>query len=70
MKFKTVWIGLAVMALALSACGSTDRSQEKISVVEGFLDASNNEQWNDAAGYLAEDVIFETPTGNSQGRGV
>lgn len=69
MKYRYVFVGLVSLALALTACGGTDDSQQKISVVESFLAASNGQEWNDAAGYLAEDVVFTTPTGNSEGRG-
>jgi len=59
--------GLMVMVAVLAACGGTDTDDDKIVVVESFLSASNNQNWDEASEYLADDVVFETPTGETTG---
>lgn len=68
MKFIKTVIVLALLSLLLMACGGAESSDDKITVVENYIAATNAQDWEEAATYLAEDVVFTTPTGNCTGR--
>jgi len=61
-----------LFVLLLSACGgqATRNDEEMISLVEKFQTATNEENWEEAASYLAEDVIYTVPQGTLVGRDV
>lgn len=67
MKTQRVFAGLTVLAVALTACAGAETDEDKVAVVAGWLSASNDRDWETAASFLAEDVVFETPTGTSRG---
>ena len=69
MRRKTITLTLLILSLLLGACGSSANSEENmITVVDKFQAARNEGNWELAASYLAEDVVWETPTGNLNGR--
>jgi len=69
MKQKTITLILLMLALILGACGPAANSDEAlISIVDEFQTARNEGKWEKAASYLAEDVVWETPTGSVTGR--
>lgn len=70
MKSRIVALTLVLFALLLFACSgqATSDDEELISLVEKFQTARNEGNWDLAASYLAEDVVWETPSGNSVGR--
>jgi len=69
MKRKTIPLTLLIFAFLLGACGpASDSDQAMIAVVENFQTANKAGDWEKAASYLAENVVWETPTGNVTGR--
>jgi len=70
MKRRMIALMFLLFALLLSACSgqATRNEEEMISLVEKFQTARNEGDWDAAASYLAEDVVWETPTGTSVGR--
>ena len=59
---------IAWLSVVLIACGGAETTDDKIAVVEQYIAATNAKDWEEAAKYLAEDVVFTTPTGNCTGR--
>jgi len=70
MKRRMIALMFLLFVLLLSACGgqSTRNDKEMISLVEKFQTARNEGNWDLAASYLAEDVVWDTPTGSVTGR--
>jgi len=69
MKRKTITLLLLTLAMLLAACGSSSNNDdEMIAIVDKFQAARNESNWDLAASYLAEDIVWETPTGNVTGR--
>ncbi len=67
MKRTGVLFVLIMLGTALAACRSAENSQEKIAVVERYIMATNEKDRDQAASYLADDVVFDTPTGRCEG---
>lgn len=72
MKLRTIVMALLITSLLLSACGSqaSPKEEEMISLVEKFQIAKNEANWEKAASYLAEDVIYDVPQGTLVGRDI
>lgn len=70
MKTGKSYLALLMLTLILAACGGQtgNTNDEMISVVDQFQTARNDGDWELAASFLAEDVVWETPTGNLIGR--
>lgn len=70
MKRKMITLTLIIITLLLGACSGQALSsdEEMISLVERFQTARNEGDWELAASFLAEDVVWETPTGSLTGR--
>jgi hypothetical protein len=64
---KAIFV-VTLLSMMLMACGGAETSDDKIAVVEKYITATNAQDWEEAAKYLAEDVVFTTPTGNCTGR--
>lgn len=67
MKTLRVLAGLVALAVALTGCAGAETDEDKIAVVAGYMSASNAQDWDVVASYLSEDVVFDTPTGTSEG---
>jgi len=64
MKRKMLTLSVLILVLLLGACGPAANSDDAmIAIVEKFQTANNAGDWEKAASYLAEDVVWETPTG-------
>ena len=72
MKRRMISIIFLLFILLLSACGAqaTRNDEEMISLVEKFQTATNEENWEEAASYMAEDVVYAVPQGTLVGRDV
>ncbi|MDX1436093.1 MAG: nuclear transport factor 2 family protein [Anaerolineales bacterium] len=67
MKIAKVLLAVFVLPAILMACAENEGTSDKISVVENYIAATNEKNWDEAAKYLADDVEFYTPTGNCKG---
>jgi len=72
MKRRQIPLMFLLFVLLLSACGSqtTRNEEEMISLVEKFQIAKNEKNWEKAASYLAEDVVYDVPQGTLVGRDI
>jgi hypothetical protein len=70
MKLKSLTTVLLFLTLVLlGACSGQNQSDEElVALVENFHTARNEGDWEKAATYLAEDIIWDTPTGRVEGR--
>jgi hypothetical protein len=67
MKRVSAVFAMILLAAVLAACSRADSSEAKIEVIKSYIAATNDQNWDEAAKYLAEDILFETPTGSCQG---
>ena len=69
MKRRIISLTFLTLMLLLGACGSSaNKEVEMIAIVDKFQTARNEGNWDLAASYLAEDIVWETPTGSVTGR--
>jgi len=69
MKRITTVLLLLILAMLLAACGSSSKADdEMITIVDKFQTARNEGNWEVAASYLAEDVVWNIPQGTLTGR--
>jgi len=65
-----MYLALLLFTLILGACaGQTVKADdEMIAIVDKFQTARNEGNWEVAASYLADDVVWEIPQGSLMGR--
>jgi len=70
MRSRKMYLALLLFTLILGACaGQTVKADdEMIAIVDKFQTARNEGNWEVAASYLADDVVWEIPQGSLMGR--
>jgi len=70
MRSRKMYLALLLFTLILGACaGQTVKADdEMIAIVDKFQTARNEGNWEVAASYLADNVVWEIPQGSLLGR--
>jgi SnoaL-like domain len=70
MKRRIMFAALLLLTGLLAACANQTGNNEEamISIVEKFQNARNDGNWELAATYLADDVVWNIPQGSLTGR--
>jgi hypothetical protein len=65
---KSVWLIIVLGIGLITACSSSTANDEKMGIVEKFIALRNDKKWEEAAQYVADDLVWRTPTGRLDGR--
>jgi len=70
MRSRKMYLALLLITLILDACAgqTVNPDDEMIAIVDKFQTARNEGNWEVAASYLADDVVWDIPQGSLMGR--
>lgn len=69
MARKSVFLIIIVLGMILiTSCSNSAANDQKMAIVEDFITLRNDKKWEEAAQYVAEDFIWESPFGRLVGR--